>query len=280
MFLYSDFARYLIGDIFRCVPEFSHLVPGQVAVLVHRRAAHGCSGNYAMCYGLKNNPDPTFSVWVRPRSRKISAVSPWYVESNHRFEINGQQAKYLVSIRLPRMLKHDPLSTLVHELYHIGVAFDGSLRSARHGRAFDDTVERLRRIYLENADPNITAAARMNLEELSCAFGTVFCQGLPDRFRSALRSQTGPVESYQQGVARLYPGYRLEKDYQLRPLAGGTIAEDRIINANDCPLFACKGPGLEAVPGSYLRYARQYCEGRKLFESGQTLVTGVAGLVG
>jgi len=276
MFLYSDFTRLLISDIARRVPGFSHLVAEQVGVLAHRRAAHGCTGNYAACHGLRKHLEPTFSVWVRRRSRIIEAVSPWFVEQPLHVDIDGQRAKYLISIRLPRMLDHDPLTTLVHELYHVAVPFDGSLRPARHGRAFDHAVEKLRDRYLSDAVPEVARVARMNLPELTAEFGTVFCLGLPDRFRWVVRRAIAPVESHERGVARLYPRHRLDRDYHIRPLTGGTGMGGGVIREEDCPLFSCTDRGLKPVPRSYLHYARRSCAARKLFGTGEILERGEA----
>lgn len=115
-----------------------HVDPAAVLVMVHPLKAD----RLAMTEGFRHarvGPSswPVFPVVTYRGVEKLYAVSfqPWLlcrdVERND-----------------------DPLSTVLHELWHIAPACDGTLRRAKHGPRFNQTVESLRRTFIDRfGDP-------------------------------------------------------------------------------------------------------------------------------
>jgi hypothetical protein len=161
MFLYTELAQQIMRDVARRVREFRHLDPERIAILATARCTGGHNGNLATCYGLRQEQYPTFSIWTRPRTRQIIAVSRWFSYRTPRVRLGGREMSYLILLRMPRMLRTNPLLTIVHELYHIHESFDTRMRPVRHGAFFDREVRRLTQEWLARASGELPRLAHL-----------------------------------------------------------------------------------------------------------------------
>jgi len=108
-----------------------------------------------------------------------------------RYFVGCQEMLYLVTFCLPRFLDRDfddKFITLFHELFHIGLSFNGDLR--RHAgrydvhshskRTYDARMANLAREYLSGgADPGLHGFLRMNFAQLQQRHGQVTAVGVP-----------------------------------------------------------------------------------------------------
>jgi predicted metallopeptidase len=102
-----------------------------------------------------------------------------------RFFFGAHEFLYLMNFCLPRFLNQDfehKLTTVFHELFHIGPQFDGDLRRyegrycihSHSQRCYDEEMSRLSRQYLRsNPDPSLSAFLRLNFAELQKRHGSV-----------------------------------------------------------------------------------------------------------
>ena len=254
MFVYTDLAAEVIADIADKVPAFSHLDPDAIAVAAAARWAGSSWGNLATCMSLAAEPEPTFAVWVRPRTRTVIEVSTWYRQVPAEIDFAGSRRKYLILLRLPRMLENRPLETLVHELFHISERFDGELRPLRHGKLFDWSVRRLMREWLSVGDPRLTEPATLSLADLRNRYGSVLARRLPGNFQPTLTVADDPPCSYEEGIARLHPGYRLAPDYGVNPMKLSSPRTPRRITDDHCVLRNYHATGSEDVSRAFARY--------------------------
>ncbi len=152
----------------------------------------------------------------------------------------------------------NPLPTLIHELYHIGEGFDGKMRPVRHGPGFDREVRRLTRNWLEVAKGKLPRLAEMRMDELKQEFGTVLAESVPNRFVFPLVERVEPPESYEQGVERLYPGYRLATSYEVRPTRVTGAGSPRHLSEKELVLRLYDRDGTQRVPAVFARYGRRH----------------------
>ena len=126
-------------------PEFSHLVPARVLVVAGeaRRASRGSVKPLA---------------FARAKSRDHSGVRKPVVR------VEGRRMLYCVTLRPLFFRDSRPeqrVETLLHELYHVSHAFDGTLdparRHARLGRKFTRKFRPLVRRYLRDCPPDVLA---------------------------------------------------------------------------------------------------------------------------
>lgn len=247
MLLYTDLVSEIVADIAAKVPAFAHLQPERIAVAAAPRWAGSAWGNLAACLGLRADPEPTFSIWVRRRSREIVKVSPWYIRRTVEIHFNSTDCRYLILLRLPRLLEHNPLETIVHELYHIGEPFDGQLRPLRHGRLFDWNVQRLMREWLARTDPRLAELSQLQHGELRARHPGLLARRLPARFQPAL---VLPVEApcgYEEGVARYYPGHKLARDVRIAKIMFTPPGIPRRITEGDCTFRNYHDSGSEEI---------------------------------
>lgn len=255
MLIYTDLAHDIIADIAATVDEFAHLQPDAIAVAAAPRWAGSSCGHLGKCYGLAGREEPTFTVWVQGRrSRRVFEVSRWYRHLPVDINFHGRPCLYLIELHLPRMLDHDPLETLVHELFHIGEMFDGRLRPMRHGRMFDWKVRRLMQAWMGRGDPRLVALARSSLAELIAGHGAVLGRRLPPRFRPHVTVEAEPPMSYEDGLARNFPRYRLEREYRIQAAPLSPPGIPRRIRLADCPLRHYHTDGADEVPAGLARY--------------------------
>jgi len=258
MLLYTDLVNLIIRDITERVPELAHIQPDRVAVVASARSSGHAYGNLATCCGLRCDEQPTFSIWTRPRSCRIVAVSRWFSYRMPRVMLDGRERIYLIMLRLPRLLLHNPLPILVHELYHVGERFDRSMRPVRHGAPFDREVQRLVRRWLDSCPSELTRLAQMRLPELERRFGAVLAHALPGLARLPLVESAPAPESYARGVARLYPGHRLQPGYEVRPAPLSPASAPRTIRRRDLVLRHYHRRGAHRLPEPFARYSRRY----------------------
>ncbi len=258
MLLYTDLVREIVHDVARRVRDFRHLDPERIGVAAAARCNGQHWGNLATCYGLIRNQPPTFSIWARPGTRTIVAVSEWFQYRSPRVRLNGRDMTYLILLRLPRLLLRNPLPTLVHELYHISQAFDGDMRPDKHGAQFDREVRRLTQCWLERARGDLPRLAQMRLDDLKREFGAVLAQGVPSRFAFPLIEHVEPPQSYQLGVERLYPGCKLASNFVVRPAKLTPEQAPRVLTEKDLVLRLYDRSGIQRVPAAFTRYTRDY----------------------
>src|SRR5262249_47189019 len=109
--------------------------------------------------------------------------SQWFQTVNPKVRVRGRSMLYLIQLRLPRILLRHPLETLIHELYHIGERFDGSMRPVRHGEFFDSEVRRLTRLWLRSAKGELPRLAQMTFPQLLREHRTLLGLSLPANFK-------------------------------------------------------------------------------------------------
>ena len=137
--------RALVRDLAERSPEFAHLVPAKVLV-VSGEARRGSRGSVKPL------------SFARGKSRDSSGARKPVVR------VDGRRMLYCVTLR-PLFFRdarpEQRVETLLHELYHVSPAFDGTLdpsrRHSRLGRKFTRTFRPLVRRYLRQCPPEVLA---------------------------------------------------------------------------------------------------------------------------
>jgi hypothetical protein len=255
MLIYTDLAHEIVTDIARTVEAFAHLQSEGIAIAAAPRWAGSSCGHLGKCYGLGERESPGFTIWVRGRrGRRVIEVSGWYQHEPVEIDFHGRRCLYLIELHLPRMLDHDPLETLVHELFHIGEGFDGRLRPMRHGRMFDWRVRKLMEAWQRRGDPRLVELSRASLTELIGRFGAVLGRRLPPHFKPMRIVPAEAPEPYEEAMERHYPGYRLEPGYRIQPAPLTSPRTPQRLCLDDCPLRHYHPEGAEALPAGLARY--------------------------
>lgn len=125
--LYTDELEKLAKNIVENSPELSHIQMENILILgKFDRGTQG--GTIAVCNCIK-------------------------LKGTHKMldlRFKQHTIKYFIEFSFPRFINQpasEQLKTIVHELYHIAPEFDGTLRKARHGRAFENEVLRITEKY-------------------------------------------------------------------------------------------------------------------------------------
>lgn len=257
MLLYTDLIDQIVRDIVRRVRDFRHIDPDRLGILAAARCSGASTGNLATCYGLRQEEHPSFSIWVKARTHQVIAVSPWFAYRTPRVRLGGLDMNYLILLRLPRMLRINPLPTLIHELYHISEDFDTRMRPVRHGAFFDREVRRLTQAWLSRATGDLPRLAQMRFHPLQREFGALLAEGVPSRFTLPLVEQVPAPESYARGLERLYPGYTLARGYEVRPIELTPDDAPRFFSEKDLVLRHYSANGSERLPAAFARYSRR-----------------------
>lgn len=178
------------SDIIGRLPEFAHIDMTRVRVTFTPSRSPGP-------YGLQARLTP---MRLKHGAREHSRRGRRY--SVQRYLIDDVELLYLITFALPRYLDRpfeDKLVTIVHELHHIGEAFDGDIRrySGRyhahsHSKCeYDDEMNRLTNRYLAtNPDPATLEFLHRDYADLWKRHGGIFGAVLP-------RPKLVPVESDQ-----------------------------------------------------------------------------------
>lgn len=254
MLIYTDLVSEIIHDIAAKVPAFAHLDPAAIALATAPRWARKGCGHLAQCVGLADRDRPSFSIWVARRSRRVSDVSRWFIHRAVEVSRNGNPCNYLILLHLPRMLQSDPTETIVHELFHIGLEFDGHLRAMRHGKTFDRYVRKYMAEWRVAGDPELVRLAACNLEELEEEFGSVLARRMPKGFRTDITEYCDAPCPYEDAFAQFYPRHRLEPGFKVRDIKMTSEKAPRKIEIEDCPVYRYGASGASPLPKSLARY--------------------------
>lgn len=164
----------LCRDLCKRVDELTHIDMQRVAVGYRQTRSRATHGLQASLTPLRFENGATTGL---VRGRRYSC--PRVVDRR------GRECLYVLNFYLPRFFDHpfeERLTTVVHELWHIGPAMDGDLRRHEgrcyaHGpsqKGFDENAARLARRWLE-ADPpaDLLTVLESTFEELLAEHGTV-----------------------------------------------------------------------------------------------------------
>jgi hypothetical protein len=256
MLLYTDLVRQIVVDLTRHVRDFRHIDPARIGILATARSSGHPTGNLATCYGLNRENKPTFSIWTRPRSHQIIAVSQWFHYSAPRIRLDSHDMSYLILLRLPRLLLRNPLPILVHELYHISEKFDQTMRPVRHGQHFNREVRRITQTWLARHSGDLAQLGQMRLHELQREFGAVLGLGVPPRFSLPLIDPVDLPDPDDKAVRHLYPGYCLARRYDILPAPLTPEEVLRMLSEKDLVLRHYSRNGSERVPAAFARYSK------------------------
>ena len=169
----SHIAR-VCADMTLRLDEFRHIDMSRVAVSfrqTRRRMSHGL---YASLTPLRFAGGQTQTV---RRGRKFSM---------QRVEIDGREMLYVLNFYLPRFLDlvfREKLTTIAHELLHIGPSFDGDLRRfsgrcyahSHSHRKFDAQAERLAQRWLAGGpEESLYAFLHLDFLRLRALHGGIY----------------------------------------------------------------------------------------------------------
>jgi hypothetical protein len=155
----------VVADLCARLPEFGHINPRQVLLCMARarRSASG-GGTYAKIVPMRF-PDASPLRHVGSECYSLPQIP-----TAHGYVL------YLIYVYLPRFYEQPPerrLLTLIHELYHIAPAFDGTIRrfgSRAHGASrtnFNAGLQPLVNRYLASAPPEILDLIGGDIKELA-----------------------------------------------------------------------------------------------------------------
>src|SRR5215207_2598792 len=153
-FDFTGAIRQVCADMARRVPELSHIEMPRVAIGMCPTRSAAMHGVFATLTPLRFE-DGRLDKTVRGRRHRIQPL----------IDGAGREYLYLLNFYLPRFLNlalEDKLSTIVHELWHIGPQFDGDLRRHAgrcyaHGhsqREYDARMDRLTQQWLSAGPPH------------------------------------------------------------------------------------------------------------------------------
>ena len=141
----NDAIGALLEDLVARMPEYAHVDPGRVLVVAGeaRRASRGTVKPLTFADGKSRDA----------RGRRKPLV-----------KLRGRKMLYCVTLR-PLFFRdstpEERVGTLLHELYHVSPAFDGTLaedrRHAKLGRRFGKALRPLVRRYLRHCPPELLA---------------------------------------------------------------------------------------------------------------------------
>ncbi len=126
-FDFTGHMRRLCADIVRRLPQLTHIDLSRVAISISQARKPGP-------YGLQASLTPMRFADGRPVEKRRGR----YYKSQVLLDVHGTEMLYILSFCLPRFMDVDlreKLTTVLHELWHIGPQFDGDIR--RHeGRCY------------------------------------------------------------------------------------------------------------------------------------------------
>ena len=173
-FDFCGHVRRLLDDIVRRSPALAHIDVQRILIAFTQARSPRVHGLQARVTPLR------FPGGELTRMRRgVLYQVQRYFDGDHEF-------LYLLTFCLPRFLDQDfdhKMVTLLHELYHLGPAFDGDLR--RHDgryelhthsqREYDRKMAELARNYLQTSpDPALHAFLRLSFAQLQERHGKVF----------------------------------------------------------------------------------------------------------
>jgi predicted metallopeptidase len=172
--------RHLCADLAQRLPELGH-------VDIQRVAIRFCQARKAVRHGMHATLTPLRFERGELFSRRRGRV--WTIE--RLYDARGREMLYLLSFYLPRFLEHafeEKLTTVVHELWHIGQRFDGDLRrhpgrcyAHSHSQKQYDALARQLALKWLSLDPPPAKYdfLRLNFGQLQRQCGRIFGQKIP-----------------------------------------------------------------------------------------------------
>ncbi len=172
-----DFTHHVTrvcADMAARLDEFCHIDMSQVAVSFRHSRKRMPYGLYASLTPLRFPGGQTYSL---RRGRKFSI---------QRVEIHGREMLYLLNFYLPRFLDlafREKLTTIAHELLHIGPRFDGDLRRfsgrcyahSHSHRQFDSQAEQLAQRWLDRGpEESLYAFLHLDFLQLQSVHGRIY----------------------------------------------------------------------------------------------------------
>jgi hypothetical protein len=173
-FDFTAAVRVICVDMTRRLPDLSHIDMQRVAVGVCQTRNGASHGVFATLTPLRFEGGEVVKT-LRGRRRRIQPLH----------DQAGQEFLYLLNFYLPRFLNlplEEKLSTITHELWHIGPNFDGDLRRHAgrcyaHGhsqRKYDAHMDRLTQQWLAlDPPPHLYEFLESTFDELAAEHGGV-----------------------------------------------------------------------------------------------------------
>jgi hypothetical protein len=196
----TDDVSLLVHLLARRMPAFAHLRPGQILHGVSQARTRSRYGVYAQCHALR------FKHGQREHKTRDGYAWQWPI-----IKVQGQEVLYYITYFLPRFLDQPPrerLSTLVHELYHVGPKFNGDLRrfpgrNEFHGANFDAAVEHLTEEARQHVDAERFPFLVLTFDELVARYGGVVGNKLKRFHPKKVRQEEIPTTQAQEPRQRL-----------------------------------------------------------------------------
>jgi hypothetical protein len=173
-FNFTDQIGRVCADMASRLDEFRHIDIARVAVSFRQTRKRMSHGLYASLTPLRFAGGAAHSI---RRGRK------WSIQ---RVEVDGREMLYLLNFYLPRFLDlsfREKLTTIAHELMHIGPSFDGDLRrfagrcyAHSHSHAeFDAQAEQLGQKWLSlGPEPSLYAFLQVDFRHLQANHGGIY----------------------------------------------------------------------------------------------------------
>ncbi len=199
MLLYTRLAHLAIADMAATVPALGHIDPSRILVVAANRHARSSYGNLAQCIGLGLDEQPDLDYWYNSRTRMVTKATYWYQTENTRVLIDQRLMRYIIRLRLPRLLKHKPLETIIHELLHIGPDFDGRLNDQPHGKTFERWVKACAREWRSKGDSELVESLDSGIKLLTEKYGSLVGLTFIGKFvtpRKVHLEEQPPLEDY------------------------------------------------------------------------------------
>jgi predicted metallopeptidase len=172
--------RRVCEDMVARLEELRHVDMSRVAVSFSQTRRRGCEGMHASLTPLRF-ADGKMHTFRRKRRWGLQRV----------YDAGGREMLYILTFYLPRFLDLAPrekLTTVLHELWHIGPKFDGDVRRLgsrcyAHGssqKKYDAHVETLLNRWLSQNQPkSLYDFLELNFSELSALHGRIFGRKTP-----------------------------------------------------------------------------------------------------
>lgn len=172
--------RRLCGDMVTRVDQLGHIDVSRVAIAFSQARKATDHGMYASLTPMR---------FAQGRRHTVRDGQKWGVQ--RLAGPGGREMLYILNFYLPRFLNlkfREKLTTVIHELWHIGPNFDGDVRRFRgrcfaHGSSqqrYDAHVERLVDAWLSAGPPeSVCAPLRYDFRELLARHGRVFGRRIP-----------------------------------------------------------------------------------------------------
>jgi predicted metallopeptidase len=179
-FNFTSNIRSVCDDMVGRLEQLRHVDMSRVAVSFSQTRRAGKQGMFAALTPLR---------FAGGRMHTIRRKRRWGIQ--RLFDPDGREMLYILTFYLPRFLDlplREKLTTVLHELWHIGPAFDGDVRRLggrcfAHGssqRQYDAHIEALvdRWLSLEPA-PTLYSFLHLGFRELMAQHGRVFGRKVP-----------------------------------------------------------------------------------------------------